>query len=112
MDDTRCSRTENTLQKQNLRKGDLKDDEAHPRCFEAKSSALGNCPWRSALGTSQSVSRFPCSQSGVPRWLGLVSRLMKAWCWAANGTSFSRVRFIDSQSTLRGWLGPVSYCPW
>jgi hypothetical protein len=64
MDRTRHSPTENALEKQNLRKSDLKDDETLAQRRKAKSWELGNCHWPSALGASHSPSRFPYSQPG------------------------------------------------
>jgi hypothetical protein len=71
MDCTRRSRAENALEKQNLRKSDLKEDEAHARRCEAESWKLGHGHWPSALGTSRSPSRFSNSQ---PENVGLLVR--------------------------------------
>jgi hypothetical protein len=57
MDCTRRSRAENALEKQNLRKSDLKEDETHARRGEAESWEPRNCYWAFALGISQPASK-------------------------------------------------------
>jgi hypothetical protein len=60
MDDTRRSRFEIALKKQDLGKRHFPDDEAHARGCEAKSEEFGYSDWPSALGTSRpnAVSRI------------------------------------------------------
>ena len=115
MDDTRRSRFEIALKKQDLSKRYFEDDETNARRREAKSQQPGNCHWPSTLDTSH--SRFCCRYSQPVGFLRLLVRhrasSIKAWCWAAleHRLTASVSPIASLRQRFLGWLGPVPSSP-